>query len=163
MNNSFHSCHSLISVLLVQGEFTKLEGLRLKPGSVIRSEQKGHRWLVDGKLVVSSMKSDETRHFENKFLPIGHINNEEDRIIPCFSGKGTWSLSQIVLSCPQQLSVLQARSCCACLANVFCIVDLHLYCLCLPFCISRDYINDTSDIQLLWGTLYSLLLTETVE
>jgi len=89
--------------LLNQGEFSKLEGLsNLGAGSIIRCEQKGHRWLIDGKLVVSSVASDETRHFENKFLPpTGHVNNgEEDKIIPCFSGKGHWTLSSIVLSCP---------------------------------------------------------------
>jgi hypothetical protein len=88
--------------LLNQGEFTKLDGLSFQPGSVIRCENRGHRWLVDGKLVVSSVESDETRHFENKFLPPnGNVTNGEgDKIIPCFSGKGHWTLSQIVLSCP---------------------------------------------------------------
>ncbi len=111
-----------------QGEFTKLESLqKLKAGSVIRCEQKGHRWLVDGKLVASSLASDDTFHFENEFLPpTGHVSNgTKDEIIPCFSGKGVshyipflcvvtscayllrvvllhqhWTLSQIVLSCP---------------------------------------------------------------
>jgi len=89
--------------LLNQGEFTKLGSLRkLKAGSIIRCEQKGHRWLVDGKLVASSLASDDTFHFENSFLPpTGHVNNgTKDGIIPCFSGKGHWTLSQIVLSCP---------------------------------------------------------------
>jgi hypothetical protein len=81
----------LPALLLPQGEFTKLESLRkLKAGSVIRCEQKGHRWLVDGKLVASSLASDDTFHFENSFLPpTGHVNNgKKDEIIPCFSGKG---------------------------------------------------------------------------
>mmetsp|Transcript_18233 Transcript_18233/g.32929 ORF Transcript_18233/g.32929 Transcript_18233/m.32929 type:complete len:346 (+) Transcript_18233:63-1100(+) len=88
--------------LLNQGEFTKFEGLSIGAGSVIRCEQKGHRWLVDGELVASSIASDDnTRHFENDFLPpAGHVNNSNDKIIPCFSGKGHWTLSQIVLSCP---------------------------------------------------------------
>lgn len=88
--------------LLNEGDFTKLENLSCGSGSVIRCEQKGHRWLVDGRLVVSSIASDETRHFHNDFLPPpGHINNgEEDSVIPCFSGKGHWTLSQVVLSCP---------------------------------------------------------------
>lgn len=87
--------------LLNQGEFTKLEGLSIRPGSVIRCEQKGHRWLVDGRLVVSSIASDfETIHFENHFLPPGHISQKADKIIPSFSGKGNWQLSEIVLSNP---------------------------------------------------------------
>lgn len=45
---------------LLQGEFTKLDGLSFRAGSVIRCENKGHRWLVDGKLVVSSVASDDT-------------------------------------------------------------------------------------------------------
>lgn len=88
--------------LLNQGEFTKLDGLSFRAGSVIRCENKGHRWLVDGKLVVSSVASDDTMLFENKFLPpTANVNNGEgDKIIPCFSGKGYWTLTQIVLSCP---------------------------------------------------------------
>jgi len=87
--------------LLNQGEFTNLEGLSIGAGSIIRCEQKGHRWIVDGDLVVSSIASDETRHFQNNFLPpTGHVNNSSDKIIPCFSGKGHWTVSQIVLSCP---------------------------------------------------------------
>ena len=62
----------------------------------------GHRWYVDGKLIVSSIASDDTLHFENKFLPpTGHvINGDKDKIIPCFSGKGHWKVTQLVLSCP---------------------------------------------------------------
>lgn len=87
--------------LLVEGVFSKLDGLSIGAGSVIRCEQKGHRWLVDGKVVVSSIASDETRRFENNFLPaMNHVNNDHKKIIPCFSGKGHWTLSQIVLSCP---------------------------------------------------------------
>ena len=86
--------------LLNQGEYTKLEGLSIRAGSVIRCEQKGHRWLVDNKLVVSSVASDETAHFENNFLPPGHVNGQADKIIPCFSFKGDCRLSQIELSNP---------------------------------------------------------------
>lgn len=100
VNRPFHVCWSYlithlvsftIFVILAQGEFTKLGSLRkLKAGSIIRCEQKGHRWLVDGKLVASSLASDDTFHFENSFLPpTGHVNNgTKDGIIPCFSGKG---------------------------------------------------------------------------
>ncbi|KAL7534772.1 hypothetical protein ACHAXR_006068 [Thalassiosira sp. AJA248-18] len=87
--------------LLVQGEYTNLEGLSIGTGSVIRCEQKGHRWMVDGKIVVSSIASDEVRHFENSFLPpTGHVNNgEEDKIIPCFSGKGVSIIFECILFC----------------------------------------------------------------
>jgi len=86
--------------LLNQGEFTKLEGLKIGAGSVIRCEQKGHRWLVDNKLVVSSVASGDTVYFENNFLPPGHANREPDKIIPCFSFKGDCRISQLNLSNP---------------------------------------------------------------
>jgi hypothetical protein len=89
--------------LLNQGDFTKLVDLSIGAGSVIRCEHKGHRWIVNGDLVLSSIVSDEnTEHFENSFLPqFGHVNrNEDDKIIPCFSGKGHWRLTQLVLSNP---------------------------------------------------------------
>ena len=89
--------------LLNQGEFTKLIGLSIGAGSVIRCEQKGHRWIVNGELVLSSRKSDDnTMHFANSFLPqFGHVNRrDDDKIIPCFSGKGHWRITQLVLSNP---------------------------------------------------------------
>eukprot|EP00804_Cyclotella_cryptica_P017591 CCRYP_006737-RA/>CCRYP_006737-RA protein AED:0.10 eAED:0.10 QI:339/1/1/1/1/1/5/753/337 len=86
--------------LLNQGEFTKLDGLSIGAGSVIRCEQKARRWLVNGKLVVSSIASDDAVHFENGLLPSGHVNGKEDKIIPSFSGKGHWKISQIILSNP---------------------------------------------------------------
>ena len=109
--------------LLNQGDFTKL-GPSIGEGSVIRCEQKTRRWLVNGKLVVSSIASDEAVHFENELLP--PVHGKVDKIIPSFSGKvsmysptytidavyhnahncscvilkGSWKISQIVLSNP---------------------------------------------------------------
>ena len=70
--------------LLNQGEFTKL-GLNIGAGSVIRCEQKTRRYFVNGKLVVSSISSDDAVHFENELLP--PVHGKVDKIIPSFSGK----------------------------------------------------------------------------
>eukprot|EP01082_Thalassiosira_pseudonana_P013758 g12475.t1 g12475 contig6:1989454-1990695(+) len=85
---------------LNQGEFIKLEGLSIGSGSVIRCEQKGCRWFCDGRLVISSIASDDATHFVNTFHPPGQVNGKDDKIIPSFSGKGHWRLGQIVLSNP---------------------------------------------------------------
>ena len=70
--------------LLNQGEFTKL-GLSIGAGSVIRCEQKTRRYFVNGKLVVSSIASDNAVYFENELLP--PVHGKLDKIIPSFSGK----------------------------------------------------------------------------
>lgn len=93
--------------LLNQGEFTKLDGLSIGSGSVIRCEQKARRWLVNGRLVVSSIASDDAVHFDNGLLPSGHVNGKEDKIIPSFSGKvkphlnnpSMYFTSTILISC----------------------------------------------------------------
>ncbi len=86
---------------LNQGEFIKLEGLSIGSGSVIRCEQKGCRWFCDGRLVISSIASDDTTHFVNTFHPPGQVNGKDDKIIPSFSGKGVSSslLYQVVCMC----------------------------------------------------------------
>ena len=86
--------------LLLQGSFTKLEGLSIKAGSTIKSDHKGHRWYVNGELVCSSNAADGTEHFEpsSGFPPA--FNSVATDIVPCFSGKGTWTVTEVVLSCP---------------------------------------------------------------
>lgn len=70
--------------LLNQGDYIKL-GLSIGEGSVIHCEQKGRRWLVDGKLVVSSIASENAVHFENELH--SSVSGARQKIIPSFSGK----------------------------------------------------------------------------
>ena len=86
--------------LLLEGSFCRLDSLSIGSGSIIRCEDKGHRWFVNGILVASTILTDDVAtHFDNSFLPPIHCQRES-KIVPCFSGKGIWTISQIVLSCP---------------------------------------------------------------
>ena len=85
---------------MLEGSFTKLEGISIKAGSAIKCDQKGHRWYVNGELVCSSTAADGVKHFEpsSGFPPA--FNCMTTDIVPCFSGKGTWTVTEVVLSCP---------------------------------------------------------------
>eukprot|EP01082_Thalassiosira_pseudonana_P014108 g12482.t1 g12482 contig6:2003447-2004614(-) len=75
--------------LLYEGAFTKLEGLLTGNGSVIKCENKGERWLVNGHVVASSIALDETFH-----LP---PDLQQHNLIPAFSGKGDWKICEVEL------------------------------------------------------------------
>ena len=75
--------------LLYQGSFTMLDGISTEKGTVIRCENKGERWLVNGQLVASSIALEET--FQ---LP---PDLQQYSLIPAFSGKGDWKVCEVEL------------------------------------------------------------------
>jgi len=75
--------------LLYEGTFTELEGLSAGQGTIIRCENKGERWLVNGQLVASSIA------LESSFqLP---PDLQQFFLIPAFSGKGNWKVCEVEL------------------------------------------------------------------
>jgi hypothetical protein len=75
--------------LLYEGKFTKIEGFSVGRGTVIRCENKGERWLVNGRVVASSIALDET--FQ---LP---PDLQQYHLVPAFSGKGDWKICEVEL------------------------------------------------------------------
>lgn len=75
--------------LLYEGKFTKIDGLSFGSGTVIRCENKGERFLVNGRAVASSIALDET--FQ---LP---PDLQQYNLIPAFSGKGDWKVCEVEL------------------------------------------------------------------
>lgn len=75
--------------LLYEGSFSKLDGLATEHGTVIRCENKGERWLVNGQLVASSIALEET--FQ---LP---PDLQQYSLIPAFSGRGEWKVCEVEL------------------------------------------------------------------
>jgi hypothetical protein len=66
--------------LVVNGQFTKVQDLSIDEGSVIRCENRGKRWFVNGNEIASS------------FLPA-----IDQSVIPAFSGKGKWKITAVEL------------------------------------------------------------------
>jgi hypothetical protein len=75
--------------LLYEGKFTKIEGLSFGKGTVIRCENKGERWLVNGRVIASSIALDETFQLP----PDLQLYN----LIPAFSGKGDFKICEVEL------------------------------------------------------------------
>jgi len=75
--------------LLYEGSFTSLDGLETEKGTVIRCENKGERWLVNGRLVASSIALGETFQYPPDL--------QQYSLIPAFSGKGDWKVCEIEL------------------------------------------------------------------
>lgn len=75
--------------LLYEGSFNELDGLATVAGTVIRCENRGERWLVNGHLVASSIALEET--FQ---LP---PDLQQYFLIPAISGKGDWKVCQVEL------------------------------------------------------------------
>ncbi|KAL7522894.1 hypothetical protein ACHAWX_007775 [Stephanocyclus meneghinianus] len=75
--------------LLYEGKFTRIEGFSTSRGTVIRCENKGARWLVNGRVVASSLALDET--FQ---LP---PDLQQYHLVPAFSGKGDWKICEVEL------------------------------------------------------------------
>ena len=75
--------------ILYEGSFTKIDGLNIEKGAVIRVENKGATWLVNGQLVASSIALDET--FQ---LP---PDLQQYNLTPAFSGKGSWRICEVEL------------------------------------------------------------------
>lgn len=76
--------------LLYEGSFTKLDdGLDTSEGTVIRCENRGERWLVNGQLVASSIALEETFQFPPDLMQYS--------LIPAFSGKGDWQICEVEL------------------------------------------------------------------
>lgn len=74
--------------LLYEGSFNKIDDeFTAEEGTVIRSENKGERWLVNGQLVASSIALEET--FQ---LP---PDLQQYSLIPAFSGKGEWKVCEV--------------------------------------------------------------------
>ncbi|KAL9189782.1 hypothetical protein ACHAXT_009457 [Thalassiosira profunda] len=75
--------------LLYEGSFTQLDGLSADEGTVIRCENKGERWLVNGQLVASSIALEETFQCPPDL--------QQYSLIPAFSGKGEWTVCEVIL------------------------------------------------------------------
>lgn len=75
--------------LLYEGSFTKLDGLSMEKGTLIRCENKGERWLVNGLVVASSIALEDSFH-----LP---PDLQQYSLIPAFSGKGSWRICEVEL------------------------------------------------------------------
>ena len=90
--------------LLYEGSFTALDGLATEKGTVIRSENKGERWLVNGQLVASSIALEET--FQ---LP---PDLQQYSLFPAISGKGDWTICEVELdpmTSEHKATILHAR------------------------------------------------------
>jgi len=61
----------------------------MNEGTVIRCENKGEKWYVDGQLIASSSKADGA-------IEIDEIQRK-DRLLPSFSMKGSLRVSSIEL------------------------------------------------------------------
>jgi len=75
--------------LLYEGSFTKLDGLTTEKGTLIRCQDKGERWLVNGQVVASSIALEDSFH-----LP---PDLQQYSLIPAFSGKGSWQVCEVEL------------------------------------------------------------------
>ena len=75
--------------LLYEGTFSELDGLTAAQGTIVRCENKGERWLVNGELVASSIA------LESPFqLP---PDLQQYSLIPAFSGRGNWRVVEVEL------------------------------------------------------------------
>jgi hypothetical protein len=68
---------------VVAGQFTKVQDLSIDQGSVIRCENRGKRWLVNGNVLDSSVSD-------------VHVLPRD--VIPAFSGKGEWKVTAVELA-----------------------------------------------------------------
>ncbi|KAL7545293.1 hypothetical protein ACHAWF_008647 [Thalassiosira exigua] len=77
--------------LLYEGSFTPLDGVSAEEGTVVRCENKGERWLVNGQLVASSIALEETFQLRPDL--------QQYSLVPAFSGKGDWKVCEVELDC----------------------------------------------------------------
>ena len=75
--------------LLYEGSFTKLEGLTMEKGTLIRCINKGEKWTVNGQVVASSIALEDSFH-----LP---PDLQQYSLIPAFSGTGSWQICEVEL------------------------------------------------------------------
>ena len=75
--------------LLYEGSFTKLDGLSTEKGTLVRCENKGEKWLVNGLVVASSIALEDSFH-----LP---PDLQQYSLVPAFSGKGSWQVCEVEL------------------------------------------------------------------
>lgn len=85
------------SGLLVQGCLTQIEELSFGEGTVVRCENMGEKWLVDGEVVASITK------IEGVKLVTSGVNNNSfmsyrNNLVPAFTGKGQWRITQVELA-----------------------------------------------------------------
>jgi len=72
------------SAFVIEGQFLKIDDLTFKKNSVIRCENNGETWIVDGEPI------DCTGFDSNVFVEVSER-------IPIFSGKGQWKVSKVEL------------------------------------------------------------------
>ena len=75
--------------LLYEGTFTALDGLATENGTVIRCENRGERWLVNGQVVASSIALEASFQLRPDL--------QQYSLIPAFSGKGDWRVCEVEL------------------------------------------------------------------
>ena len=75
--------------LLYEGSFTKLDGMTTQKGTLVRCENKGEKWLVNGQVVASSIALEDSFHLAPDL--------QQYVLIPAFSGKGSWQVCEVEL------------------------------------------------------------------
>ena len=75
--------------LLYEGSFTKLDGLSTEKGTLVRCENKGEKWLVNGQVVASSIALEDSFH-----LP---PDLQQYSLVPAFSGNGSLQVCEVEL------------------------------------------------------------------
>jgi hypothetical protein len=77
---------------VVAGQFTKIQDLSIDQGAVIRCENQGKRWLVNGKEIEPSSSALHNTVKNNRGVMV------VADVIPAFSGKGEWKVTAVELA-----------------------------------------------------------------